>query len=147
GGLEGWGFSDVLPYFRKLEDYPPGDPTLRGHGGPIKVIDRGRWDRDALSEAYRRACIEAGIPENDDYNGASFEGVGFLQQSISNGMRCSGWTAYLQPARHRPNLAIVTGAVATRVLFDGARATGVEYLKDGVRAVARARCEVLLSAG
>jgi choline dehydrogenase len=146
-GLEGWGFSDVLPYFRKLEDYPPGDPKLRGRGGPIKVIDRGRWDRDALSEAYRRACIEAGIPENDDYNGESFEGVGFLQQSISNGMRCSGWTAYLQPARHRPNLAIVTGAVATRVVFDGTRASGVEYVKDGVRTVAHARSEVLLSAG
>lgn len=146
-GLEGWGFSDVLPYFKKLEDYPAGDPALRGHGGPIKVIDRGQWDCDPLSEAYRKACIEAGIPENNDYNGESFEGVGFLQQSISNGMRCSGATAYLAPARSRQNLTILTGANATRVAFEGNHATGVEFVKDGTLMTARARSEVVLSAG
>jgi len=146
-GLDGWGFDDVLPFFKKLEDYPPGDPKLRGHGGPVKVIDRGRWDRDELSEAYRRACIEAGIPENDDYNGENFEGVGFLQQSIANGLRCSGWTAYLAPARHRANLTIATGAIATRVIFEGTHACGVEYLHHGVRMTARATSEVVLSAG
>lgn len=146
-GLDGWGFSDVLPYFKKIEDYPPGDPALRGCGGPIKVIDRGRWDADALSEAFRSACIEAGIPENSDYNGASFEGVGFLQQSIANGMRCSGWTAFLSPARSRPNLSIVTGALVTRVVFEGTRACGVEYVQGGVRKIAKARAEVILCAG
>lgn len=146
-GLEGWGFDDVLPFLKKVEDYPPGDPRLRGRGGPIKVIDRGRWDRDELSEAYRRACIEAGIPENDDYNGEKFEGVGFLQQSIANGLRCSGWTAYLRPVRNRPNLTILTGAAATRVLFEGKRACGVEFVQGGTRASARARGEVVLSAG
>jgi choline dehydrogenase len=146
-GLEGWGFEDVLPFLKKMEDYPYGDPKLRGRGGPIKVIDRGRWDRDELSEAYRRACIEAGIPENDDYNGENFEGVGFLQQSISSGLRCSGWTAYLRPARNRPNLTIVTGATATRVLFESKRACGVEFVEGGTRRTAKARCEGVLSAG
>lgn len=146
-GLEGWGFADVLPYFKKLEDYPSGDPALRGRGGPVKVIDRGQWDCDPLSEAYRKACIEAGIPENHDYNGASFEGVGFLQQSIANGMRCSGATAYLMPARGRRNLKVITGANATRVMFEGTRATGVEFVKDGARMTARATSEVVLSAG
>jgi choline dehydrogenase len=146
-GLEGWGFEDVLPYLKKMEDYPWGDPRLRGRGGPIKVIDRGRWDSDPLSEAYRRACIEAGIPENDDYNGERFEGVGFLQQSIRNGMRCSGDTAYLRPARKRPNLTVLTGAVVTRVLFEGTRAVGVDFIRNGNRSTATARSEVVLSAG
>lgn len=147
GGLEGWGFSDVLPFFKKLEDYPWGDPELRGRGGPVKVIDRGRWDPDPLSEAYRKACIEAGIPENDDYNGERFEGVGFLQQSIANGLRCSGATAYLAPARRRPNLVILTGAVATRIVLEGRRATGVEFVRNGARQVALARGEVISCAG
>jgi len=146
-GNEGWGFEDILPYYKKLEDYPAGDPALRGHGGPVKIIDRGAWDRDPLSEAYRRACIEAGIPENNDYNGASFEGVGFLQQSIANGMRCSAATAYLHPARGRRNLTVVTGAVCSRVLFEGKRAIGVEYVKNGVPTAVRADAEVVLSAG
>jgi len=146
-GLDGWGFSEVLPYFKKLEDYPWGDPALRGRGGPVKIINRGRWDPDPLSEAYRRACIEAGIPENDDYNGIRFEGVGFLQQTISNGLRCSGATAYLADARKRPNLTLITGACATRVRFEGNRAVGVDFIKDGTERSATARAEIALSAG
>lgn len=146
-GNDGWGFEDILPYYKKLEDYPPGDPALRGRGGPMKIVNRGLWDPDPLSEAYRRACIEAGIPENDDYNGARFEGVGYLQQSIDNGRRCSAATAYLRPARSRSNLTVLTRAIATRVLFDGTRATGVEYIRDGRKATARTRAEIILSAG
>ena len=143
----GWSFDEILPYYKKLEDYPPGDPALRGRGGPMKIVNRGLWDPDPLSEAYRRACIEAGVPENDDYNGARFEGVGYLQQSIANGRRCSAATAYLRPISGRRNLAIFTSVVATRVLFEGTRAVGVEYVRDGVKAAARARGEVILSAG
>lgn len=146
-GLDGWGFQDVLPYFKKLEDFPDGDPALRGRGGPIKVIDRGKWDPDPISEAYRRACIQAGIPENNDYNGARFEGVGYLQQSIANGRRCSGATSYLEEAKGRSNLVILTEACATRVLFEGTHAVGVEYMRGGVKYMARARAEVILSAG
>lgn len=146
-GCKGWGFEDVLPYFKMLEDYPEGDPAVRGHGGAMTITNRGTWDRDALSQAYLDACVQAGIPENKDYNGRKFEGVGFLQQSIKNGRRCSANTAYLEPARKRPNLTVVTGAVASRVLFDGKRAIAVEYIQDGKKRTARARGEVVLSAG
>lgn len=146
-GNRGWAFEDVLPFYKKLEDYPPGDPTVRGRGGPMKIINRGIWDPDPLSEAYRKACIEAGIPENDDYNGRKFEGVGYLQQSIRNGWRCSAATAYLRPASSRPNLTILTNSTATRVLFNGTRAVGVEYVQGGRKKQARARREVVLSCG
>ncbi len=146
-GNEGWGFEDILPFYKKLEDYPPGGPTTRGHGGPMKIINRGLFDPDPLSEAYRRACIDAGIPENDDYNGRKFEGVGYLQQSIDHGRRCSAATAYLRPARGRPNLTVWSGALTTRVLFEGNRAVGVEYIRGGETASVRARGEVILSAG
>lgn len=146
-GCKGWGFEDVLPYFKKLEDYPEGDPAVRGHGGAMTIINRGIWDWDPLSQAYLDACVQAGIPENKDYNGRKFEGVGFLQQSIKNGRRCSPETAYLDAARKRPNLTVITGAVASRVLFDGKRAVGVEYIKYGEKRVANARGEVILSAG
>jgi len=146
-GMAGWGFDDLLPIYKKLEDYPPGDASIRGRGGPMKIINRGIWDPDPLSEAYRQACIEAGIPENEDYNGAKFEGVGYLQQSIHNGRRCSAATAYLRPTASRPNLTILTNATATRILFDGKRAVGVEYLHGGRKKQAKARREIVLSCG
>jgi choline dehydrogenase-like flavoprotein len=130
-----------------LEDYPEGDPEIRGHGGAMTIINRGSWDGDPLSDAYLKACVQAGIPENVDYNGRTFEGVGYLQQTIKNGRRCSAATAYLSPARNRPNLTIVTGAMVTRVLFDGKRARGVEYLKNERKEIASVRREVILSAG
>ena len=146
-GNKGWGFDDLLPYFKKLEDYPEGDPAVRGHGGAMTIINRGTWDADPLSDAYLKACVQAGIPENKDYNGRTFEGVGYLQQSIKNGRRCSAATAYLAPARNRPNLTVLTGAVVTRVLFDGKRACGVEYVKADHKRTAAVRGEIILSAG
>ncbi len=146
-GNEGWGFEDILPYYKKLEDYPEGDPAVRGHGGPMKILNRGSYDPDPLSDAYLQACIDAGIPANPDYNGRSFEGVGYLQQSINKGVRCSTDSAYLKTARKRSNLRIEMHAVATRVLFEGRRAVGVEYLQDGVKRTARSRGEVILAAG
>ena len=131
------GFDDLLPYLKKLEDYPEGDPAVRGHGGAMTIINRGSWDGDPLSDAYLKACVQAGIPENMDYNGRTFEGVGYLQQTIKNGRRCSAATAYLNPARNRPNLTVVTGAMVTRVLFDGKRACGVEYVKNDGRGLLR----------
>ena len=138
---------NLLPYLKKLEDYPEGDPAVRGHGGAMTIINRGSWDGDPLSDAYLKACVQAGIPENMDYNGRTFEGVGYLQQTIKNGRRCSAATAYLNPARNRPNLTVVTGAMVTRVLFDGKRACGVEYVKNDRKRTAAARGEVILSAG
>jgi choline dehydrogenase len=146
-GNEGWGFEDVLPYMKKTESYPQGDSSVRGHTGALTVINRGSWDRDPLSDAYLEACIQAGIPENDDYNGRIFEGVGYLQQSIRKGQRCSAATAYLKPALKRSNLVLLTGATVSRILFDGKRASGVEYIKHGQRHVVGARNEVVLSTG
>ncbi len=146
-GNPGWGYADLLPYFKRMEDYPQGDPAYRGHGGPMKIANRGAWDPDPLSDAYLAACVEAGIPRNEDYNAATLEGVSYLQQNAHKGRRCSAAAGYLADARRRPNLRIETGAQATRVLFEGTRAVGVEYRRDGVLHEARARAEVLLSAG
>ncbi len=146
-GNDGWGFEDVLPYYKKLEDYPEGDPALRGRGGPIKVLNRGTYDPDPLSDAYLKACVDFGIPANEDYNGRHFEGVGYLQQSIGKGIRSSTDVAYLKAARKRPNLRIETRALVTRVLIENKRAVGVEYLQGGVKKMALCRSEVILAAG
>lgn len=146
-GLSGWGFKEVLPFYKRLEAYPEGDPAVRGHNGPVKVINRGTWDPDPLSDAYRNACIEAGIPENNDYNGRHFEGVGYLQQSIARGWRCSSANAYLRPAQKRRNLVIWTKTLVTRVVFEGRRAVGVECMRNGVKIEVRCKSEVILSAG
>lgn len=146
-GCTGWGFDDVAPYFRRMESNPYSERPDRGREGPMRVTDRATRDRDPLSDGFVAACREAGIPETQDYNVVSYEGVRYLEQTAYRGRRWSTAMAYLRPARGRPNLAVETGAHATRVLFEGRRAVGVEYLKDGAMRVARARREVLLSAG
>lgn len=146
-GCAGWGFSDVRPYFERLEDNPYNNDARRGHSGPVKITDRKRRDRDALSDGFVRACIEAGIDETPDYNVASYEGVRYLEQTAHNGRRCSTAVAYLRSARRRANLRVRTHAVATRVLFDGLRAVGVEFREGGETRRAQARREVLLCAG
>jgi choline dehydrogenase len=146
-GCAGWGFGDVQPYFRRLEDNPYSDDARRGHTGPVKITDRRQRDRDALSDAFVRACIEAGIEETPDYNVARFEGVRYLEQTAHRGRRCSTAVAYLRGARRRANLLVQTHAVATRVLFEGPRAVGVEFRQGGETRRARARREVLLCAG
>jgi len=146
-GNGGWGFEDILPYYKKLEDYPEGDPEVRGHGGPMKILNRGTYGPDPISDAYVKACIEAGIPENKDYNGRVFEGVGYLQQNIDKGRRCSTADAYLKDARKRSNLKIENCALASRILFSGKRAIGLEYLRGTERKVTRARREIILAAG
>jgi choline dehydrogenase len=113
----------------------------------MKITNRGLWDPDPLSDAFRQACIDAGIPENDDYNGRRFDGVGYLQQNIDRGRRCSVATAYLRPNLKRKNLSLLTGATVARVLFEGKRAIGVEYIRKGEKISVLARGEVILSAG
>lgn len=147
-GNEGWGWSDVLPYFRKLESYDRGDPEIRGRNGPIKVTLRSDWERDPLSDAYLAACHEAGIPLVEDYNDGNPEGASYLQQNSDRGRRCSAAAAYLKPARGRPNLEVRTEALTSRVLLEQGRAVGVEYRRGGkAAATARASGEVILSAG
>ena len=143
-GSPGWGYEDVLPYFRKLEDCRFGDPRHRGRGGPIGVTE---VSPDAITDAFLDACVEAGYPRTADYNGEVPEGTAPLQLSVRRGIRSSAGLEYLEPVRGRRNLEVVTGALAERVLFDGRRARGVRYRVGGEPREARAAREVILCAG
>ncbi len=145
-GNPGWGWSDVLPYFVKMEDSAHGPSALRGVGGPMHVSDV-RADVHPLCETYLRAGEQLGLARNDDINGASNEGVAINQITTRNGMRESASTAYLRPALARGNLRLETGAHVTRVLFEGLRAIGVAYLQNGQENRCRARREVILAGG
>ena len=144
-GNPGWSYDDVLPYFRKAEDQERGADEWHGTGGPLSVSDRR--DPHPLAEAFFKACASEGLPRNTDFNGARQEGAGYFQTTSRNGMRVSAATAYLKPARRRTNLRIETGAQATRILFDGTRATGIAYRQNGMECEARAGREVILCGG
>jgi choline dehydrogenase len=144
-GCAGWGYSDLLPYFKRLEDYPEGDAAIRGRGGPIHCTNLDKFD--PLSDAFLTACREAGFRQLADYNDGSYEGAYYLQYSTRNGWRSSSAAEYLKPARNRPNLTVLTDSSATRVLIEGKRATGVEFRRGETRVKARARREVVLAAG
>jgi 4-pyridoxate dehydrogenase len=144
-GATGWSYADVLPYFRRQESWSGGANAYRGGDGPLATRP-SRYD-DPLVEAYLAAGAEAGYPVTDDYNGAEPEGFCRLQMTIRNGWRCSASTAYLRPALGRSNIEVLVNALATRILFEGGRAAGIEYLKDGERHTARAEREVLLAGG
>lgn len=144
-GNVGWGFDDVLPYFKKAEDQQRGADDFHGAGGPLTVSD---WRHpDPLSQAFVDAAAENGIPTNPDFNGASQEGAGFFQTTTRRGRRASTAVAYLRPARQRGNLRVKTSALAQRILFDGRRAVGVSYKQGGTVRSARARKEVLVCSG
>ncbi len=144
-GCQGWGYSDLLPIFKRLEDFPEGDPAVRGRGGPIHCTSLDKFD--PLSDAFLTACVEAGFRQLPDYNDGSYEGAFYLQYSTRNGWRSSTAAEYLRPARRRANLTVLTGAPATRIMMDGKRATGVEYRLGDATCTVRARREVVLSAG
>lgn len=142
----GWGWSDVEPFFRRMEDWRGPSNPHRGTNGPLTVSDVS----DAmhpLSRAYLEGAAQAGIPFNPDYNAEAMEGACFYQITTRDGLRASAAQAYLSPARKRPNLRIALQAHATRVLIDGHRATGVTYRQNGQTHTARARHEVILCAG
>jgi len=144
-GNQGWGFDDVLPYFKKAEDQQRGADDFHGVGGPLPVSDLGH--PDPLSAAFIAAAAETGLPVNRDFNGASQEGAGFFQTTTRHGRRASAAVAYLRPARRRNNLRIETSALARRIVFDGRRAVAVEYGQAGRQKTARARREILVSGG
>ena len=144
-GNSGWSYDDVLPFFRKLEHNVRGESPWHGADGPLWASDIG--EKHELIEALIGAGEELGIPENDDFNGATQEGIGYYQLTTRHGLRCSTATAYLRPARARPNLRVDTEAHATRILFDGRKATGVVYRQAGREVNVTARREVILSAG
>lgn len=144
-GARGWSWKEVLPYFIRGEDWSGPAGANRGKGGPLQVSPSFEPSRfgDVLMEGAR----QFGWPVNRDYNGASQEGMGWVQLTGRNHRRCSAADAYLKPAMKRPNLRVELNALAARVLFEGRRANGVEYLQDGRRTQVKARREVLLAAG
>lgn len=143
-GNAGWSFDDVLPYFRQAEDQERGADDLHGTGGPLAVSD---VEPHPLCEAFIEAAQQVGLPRNDDFNGPTQEGAGYFQVTCRNGRRCSTARGYLRPARRRGNLAVVSGALTTRILFEGRRAVGVEYRQGDQIRTARAVGEVIVAAG
>jgi choline dehydrogenase len=144
-GNVGWGWNDVLPCFKRSEDWEGGESDLRGAGGPL-AVSRTRLSRRAV-DAYVEAAKTAGYPENDDYNGENQEGVGYFQLTTRKGRRCSSAKAYLTPARGRDNLTILTGMTTQKVLIEEGRAVGIVARQGRADKVIRARGEVILSAG
>ena len=145
-GALGWSYADVLPYFKRCETWEGGANPWRGGAGPVGT--EFAKTTDPVYDAWLDAARAAGFPVTDDYNGRQQEGFGRGQYTIRGGYRSSAATAYLRPARSRPNLDVVTGALATRVLMQGTRATGVEYAQ-GIRETVRVNAdrEVILSGG
>ncbi|HKN11004.1 MAG TPA: GMC family oxidoreductase N-terminal domain-containing protein, partial [Pseudomonadota bacterium] len=144
-GNPGWGFDDVLPYFKQMEHNARGADAYRAVGGPLWVSDpvvRHRSSYDFIEAATR-----LGIPRTDDLNGPLHDGVGFMQHTIRDGQRHSAYRAFIEPILGRKNLAIQTQAHAQKILFEGARAIGVEVLVEGTRRKVFASREVILSAG
>ena len=148
-GNRGWGYADVLPYFKRLERrLGDCDPAYRGREGSLTVSDLD-W-RHPLCEAFIEGAVSLGIPRNPDYNGGSQEGVAYAQRTIHRGRRVSASTAFLRPAMRRPNLTVRTHAHATVIVLEGKRAVGVRYNRGGrggTPGEVRARCEVILAGG
>ena len=144
-GNVGWGYEDVLPYFRRAEDQQRGADDFHGAGGPLAVSDQ-REPHD-LCDAFIAAAEEAGFPRNDDFNGARQEGAGYFQTTSRRGRRCSAAVGYLRPARRRPNLRVLTEAPSLRILIEGGEAAGVAFAHQGGTWRADAAGEVILAAG
>ncbi|WP_411885953.1 GMC family oxidoreductase [Polaromonas sp. YR568] len=145
-GNTGWSWDEVLPWFKKLEDNEHGADVWRGAGGPMRVSDVSAQVHP-LCKVYLQAGWEAGLPHNPDLNGASQEGVGIYQITTQGGLRASAASAYLRPAMKRARLSVQTDAHATRIVFDGLKASGVVYRQGGQSLFAQARREVIVSAG
>src|SRR6185312_9654134 len=145
-GNPGWGYDDVLPAFKAIEDNQAGADQWRGQGGPLHVTNCEKLVHP-LSRRYLAAAKQAGLPLNPDFNGASQEGVGIYQISTKSGRRMSAARAFLRPAMKRNNVRVETNALATKILFEGSRAVGVEYMQSGETKSARAGREVIVSGG
>ncbi len=143
GNNPGWGYEELLPYFKKLEDRPESDNKDRGKGGPIGVSS-GNY-KDKLSSAFYQACVDTGAEPNDDYN-LNFEGVGWLQYSVKNGIR-SSTSSYLKSASKYKNLQIKIKSEVEKIIFEGDKAVGIFYKSGEVLHEVRANAEVILAAG
>lgn len=149
-GCDGWGWPDVLPYFRRSECNVRGADKLHGGEGPLQVGEQR--DPRPISHAFVDAATQVQIRRNDDFNGVEQEGAGLFQVTQfwldgRQGERCSAAAAYLHPVMNRPNLHVITGAHATRVLLDGSRTTGISYRKGRSEHQVKARAEVIVCGG
>ncbi|TPK62417.1 alanine-phosphoribitol ligase [Mesorhizobium sp. B2-4-15] len=144
-GAKGWAYDDVLPYFLRSEDNNRFCNEVHGVGGPLGVSDIDQIH--PLTRAWLHACQQAGLPYNQDFNSGDQAGCGLYQITARNGRRSSAATAFLKPARHRPNLRVQTRACVSRIIVEQGRATGVEYVVNGRKWILRAEREVILSAG
>ena len=144
-GCEGWSYQDVLPYFVRSEHQERGASDFHGEGGPLNVSDM--TEQHPISGALLEAAVEAGIPRSPDINARHQEGVTWFQFTIKNGQRHSTAVGYLHPVMGRPNLTVETEAQATRILFEGKKAVGVEFLQRGSKRTAQTQGEVILAAG
>ena len=144
-GCEGWGFDDLLPYFKRAEDNERGPSDLHGAGGPLTVSE-GRHP-NPMMDAFVEAGEQAGLARNDDFNGPEQDGVGHYQLTQRDGRRCSAAVAYLYPAIERPNLTVETDLQVERVVLEGTRAVGVEGTRAGETLRFDAEREVILSGG
>jgi choline dehydrogenase len=144
-GCTGWGYTDLMPYFRRAEDNSRGASAYHGVGGPLSVTDLKY--RSPLTKAFTASARECGVAANDDFNGARQDGSGFYQVTQRDGQRWSAADAYLRPAMTRPNLEVLTDARATQLVIEAGRAAGVRYLRRGAEELARAETEVILAAG
>ncbi len=145
-GCAGWGYEDLMPYFRRAEDNSRGASRVPRRRRPAGG-HRSRGTSRAACEAFIAAAQEQGAEANDDFNGPRQDGVGWYQLTQRNGQRCSAATAYLHPAMTRPNLTVHTDALVTKVIIEGGQATGVSYLHHGEAETAHANAEVILSGG
>ena len=144
-GNVGWAWDDVLPYFKRSEDYHRGADDLHGSGGEFRVEDmRLTWE---ILDAFRDAAAEVGIPKTDDFNRGDNEGCGYFHVNQTRGVRWTTAKGFLRPVMDRPNLEVLTKAQAKRIRFDGRRAVGVELRRDGAEMSVTARREVILAAG
>lgn len=144
-GCEGWSYDDVLPYFRRAENQERGPNDAHGVGGPLNVSDI--TEKNEVSKALLDAAIEAGIPRRDDINDGDQEGATWFQLTIKDGKRNSTAVGYLHPVMNRPNLDVETEAQATKILLEGKKAVGIEYVQRGQKRTARTAGEVILAAG
>ena len=144
-GCEGWSYADVLPYFKRLETYLPGEGPAHGTDGPVRVTRQGV--KNPLARAWVDASLAYGLPFNTDTNSGDRQGVGPSDQTAADGVRSSSSRSYLNPVRYRKNLTIITNSRVTRILFDGKRACGIECVRGGRVAQLRAEREVILSSG
>jgi choline dehydrogenase len=144
-GMVGWSFADVLPYFKRSETNEAGGSDFRGEAGPLHVSNA--MNTSPLFQTAIDAGKQAGFKFTPDFNGDQQEGFGMFQLTIKDGKRCSASAAYLKPALQRPNLKVETGALISRVLFEGKRACGIEYRRGGQTIQVKAKREIILAAG